>query len=226
MPVTRRNFLKGALALAGSGMGGALSVPALMTLLPPPVVRCNPDEAYDSLLYKRREPGAWYEPMAGKVVRKEDFKLNQAAMVTWAPKELEEALGACYIIITVAKVSATEEMAEWGVSDDSGDTMLMAYNSYKCTHHCCRVEWVEEGDSPLSGEDYEHQLVCPCHSNRYDPESIVEDSGEDGRTLIGAEWLEGAGGTALPLIPLAERGGALVGRTHNLEWLNYCGLGS
>ena len=32
MPVTRRNFLKGALALAGSGMGGALSVPALMTL--------------------------------------------------------------------------------------------------------------------------------------------------------------------------------------------------
>ena len=54
MPVTRLNFLKGALALAGSGMGGALSVPALMTLLPPPVVRCNSDEAYDTLLFKER----------------------------------------------------------------------------------------------------------------------------------------------------------------------------
>ena len=85
MPVTRRNFLKGALALAGSGMGGALSVPALMTLLPPPVVRCNSDEAYDTLLFKEREPGKWYEPLAGKVARKEDFALNQAAMVTWAP---------------------------------------------------------------------------------------------------------------------------------------------
>jgi len=216
--LTRRQFMKRAVAV-GAGLAG------LAYLKPPEPSMCDGEAVHDTLLYTA-QGDEWYADRDGSVARKEHFALHQAAQVYWAPKELEEALGACYIIITVAKVSATEEMAEWGVSDDSGDTMLMAYNSYKCTHLCCRVEWVEEGDSPLSGEDYEHQLVCPCHSNRYDPESIVEDSGEDGRTLIGAEWLEGAGGTALPLIPLAERGGALVGRTHKLEWLNYCGLGS
>ena len=108
MAITRRTFLKGALTLAGSSLGGALAVPALKTLLPPPITHCDPEAAYDTLLYKRREPGTWYEPLKGKVARKEDFKLNQSAMVTWAPKELEEELGSCEVVLTLVKLPAEE----------------------------------------------------------------------------------------------------------------------
>ena len=44
MDITRRGFLKGAIGLAGAGMTGALTVPALKSLLPPPVTRCNKDD--------------------------------------------------------------------------------------------------------------------------------------------------------------------------------------
>ena len=47
MDITRRDFLKGAIGLAGAGMTGALTVPALKTLLPPPVTRCNEDDAHE-----------------------------------------------------------------------------------------------------------------------------------------------------------------------------------
>ena len=39
MNITRRGFLQGAIGLAGAGMTGALTVPALKSLLPPPVTR-------------------------------------------------------------------------------------------------------------------------------------------------------------------------------------------
>ena len=38
MNITRRGFLQGAIGLAGAGMTTALAVPALKTLLPPPVL--------------------------------------------------------------------------------------------------------------------------------------------------------------------------------------------
>ena len=60
MDITRRGFLKGAIGLAGAGMTGALTVPALKSLLPPPITRCNKDEAHSTLTYKK-EDGKWYE---------------------------------------------------------------------------------------------------------------------------------------------------------------------
>ncbi|HJP43468.1 MAG: twin-arginine translocation signal domain-containing protein [Candidatus Poseidoniia archaeon] len=226
MPVTRRNFLKGALALAGSGMGGALSVPALMTLLPPPVVRCNSDEAYDTLLFKEREPGTWYEPLAGKVARKEDFALNQAAMVTWAPKELEEGLGTCEIVLTLIKLPAEEAMIEWGISDDGGNAVMMAYHTYKCPHLCCKPVFMEKEElSSLSGDTYVNMFLCPCHLSLFDPLSIVEATDELGRKVMVAELVEGPAPYGLPIVPIIERDGELVGRTDKLEWLKYCGQG-
>ena len=58
MNITRRGFLQGAIGLAGAGMAGALSVPALKTLLPPPITRCNSDDAHETLTYKKEE-GKW-----------------------------------------------------------------------------------------------------------------------------------------------------------------------
>lgn len=225
MPVTRRDFLKGALTLAGGGMTGALSVPALMTLLPPPVVRCDPEAAYDSLLYKRREPGTWYEPLGGEMVRKEDFALNQAAMVTWAPKELEEELGTCEIVLTLVKLPAEEAMAEWGIADDGGNSMMMAYHTYKCPHLCCKPVFEEQGVSSLSGAAYENMFLCPCHLSRFDPLTIIENTDELGRQVMVAELVEGPAPYGLPIVPLVERDGGLVGRTDKLEWLKYCGQG-
>ena len=164
-----------------------------MTLLPPPVVRCNSDEAYDTLLFKEREPGTWYEPLAGKVARKEDFALNQAAMVTWAPKELEQELGTCEIVLTLIKLPAEEAMIQWGISDDGGNAVMMAYHTYKCPHLCCKPVFMKEGLSSLSGGTYENMFLCPCHLSRFDPLSIVEATDELGRKVMVAELVEAYG---------------------------------
>ena len=55
MNITRRGFLQGAIGLAGAGMTAALTVPALKTLLPPPVTRCNKDDAHETLTFKAEE---------------------------------------------------------------------------------------------------------------------------------------------------------------------------
>ena len=92
MDITRRGFLKGAIGLAGAGMTGALTVPALKSLLPPPVTRCNEDDAHETLTYKG-ESGKWYESMDGDIAKKGDFKLWDVAIVDWGPKVLEEEKG-------------------------------------------------------------------------------------------------------------------------------------
>ena len=223
MAITRRSFLKGALALAGTGMSGALAVPGLKTLLPPPVVHCNPDEAHDTLTYKGEE-GSWYESLEGKVALKEDFQLNQSAMVMWAPKELEEELGSCKAVLTLVKVPAEDTMTEWGVPDDGGNTMMMAYHTYKCPHLCCKPVFKKEGTG-ISGDPFENMFLCPCHLSRFDPLSIIENIDEKGRPVMVAELVEGPAPYGLPIVPLDERSGELVGKTDKLEWLKYCGLG-
>ena len=224
MAVTRRTFLKGALALAGTGMSGALAVPALKSLLPPPVIRCNSDEAHDTLTYKG-ESGTWYESLEGKVARKEDFQLNQSAMIMWAPKELEEELGSCNVVLTLVKVPAEDAMAEWGIPDDGGNAMMMAYHTYKCPHLCCKPVFKNKGVSSLSGDAYENMFLCPFHLSRFDPLSIIENIDEKGRPVMVAELIEGPAPYGLPIVPLVERDGELVGTTDKLEWLKYCGLG-
>ncbi len=223
MAITRRSFLKGALALAGTGMSGALAVPGLKTLLPPPVINCNPDEAHDTLTYKREE-GTWYESLEGKVALKEDFQLNQSAMVMWAPKELEEELGSCKAVLTLVKVPTEDTMTEWGVSDDGGNAIMMAYHTYKCPHLCCKPVFEKEGTG-ISGDPFENMFLCPCHLSRFDPLSIIENIDEKGRPVMVAELVEGPAPYGLPIVPLDERNGELVGKTDKLEWLKYCGLG-
>ena len=66
MNITRRGFLQGAIGLAGAGMTGALTVPALKTLLPPPVTRCNKDDAHETLTFKA-ESGKWYENKGNEI---------------------------------------------------------------------------------------------------------------------------------------------------------------
>ena len=102
MEITRRGFLQGAIGLAGAGITTALTVPALKSLLPPPVTRCNKDDAHETLTYKS-ESGKWYENMGGNVAKKEDFKLWDVAIVDWGPKELEQELGDILVNIVETK---------------------------------------------------------------------------------------------------------------------------
>ena len=186
MDITRRGFLKGALGLAGAGMTGALTVPALKSLLPPPVTRCNEDDAHATLTYKS-ESGKWYESKGGETAKASDFKN----------------------IWDVAIV----------------DTTIMAYHTYKCPHLCCKPVFTAEGTSTISGNDYENMFLCPCHLSLFDPVSIIPNIDEMGREVMAAELLEGPAPYGLPVVPVAEEDGGLIGLTTNLDWLKYCGQG-
>ena len=224
MDITRRGFLKGAIGLAGAGMTGALTVPALKSLLPPPVTRCNEDDAHETLTYKG-ESGKWYESMDGDVAKKGDFKLWDVAIVDWGPKVLEEELGACEIQLALVKVPTENGMADLGVEDDGGNSTMMAYHTYKCPHLCCKPVFTSEGTSAISGGDYENMFLCPCHLSLFDPMSINEETDELGRKVMAAELLEGPAPYGLPVVPISEKDGGLIGLTTHLEWLKYCGQG-
>ena len=40
-----------------------------------------------------------------------------------------------------------------------------------------------------------------------------------------AQLVEGPAPWGLPMVPLIERDGVLVGRTENIDWLKFCGMG-
>ncbi|MCK5868772.1 MAG: hypothetical protein KAG07_05045, partial [Candidatus Thalassarchaeum sp.] len=134
-------------------------------------------------------------------------------------------LGSCEVVLTLVKLPAEEAMAEWGISDDGGNAVMMAYHTYKCPHLCCKPVFMKEGLSSLSGGTYENMFLCPCHLSRFDPLSIVEATDELGRKVMVAELVEGPAPYGLPIVPIIERDGELIGRTDKLEWLKYCGQG-
>jgi Rieske Fe-S protein len=225
MNVTRRGFLKGALGLAGAGMTGALTVPALKTLLPPPVTRCNEDDAHATLTYKS-ESGKWYESKGGETAKASDFKnVWDVAIVDWGPKELEAELGTCEIQLALTRVPTEDSMLNLGVPHPDGSTTIMAYHTYKCPHLCCKPVFTAEGTSTISGNDYENMFLCPCHLSLFDPVSIIPNIDEMGREVMAAELLEGPAPYGLPVVPVAEEDGGLIGLTTNLDWLKYCGQG-
>jgi Rieske Fe-S protein len=224
MNITRRGFLQGAIGLAGAGMTGALTVPALKTLLPPPITRCNSDDAHETLTYKKEE-GKWYEDKGGNIAQKEDFKLWDVAIVNWAPKELEEELGSCEIQLALAKVPSESGMEGLGISIDDGNAMMMAYHTYKRPHLCCKPVFTPQGKSTISGNNFENMFLCPCHLSMFDPLDIIKNVDEQGRDVMAAKLLEGPAPYGLPVVPIGEKDGGLIGLTTHLDWLKYCGQG-
>ena len=225
MDITRRGFLKGAIGLAGAGMTGALTVPALKSLLPPPVTRCNKDEAHATLTYKK-ESGKWYENKSGNTAKIEDFKnLWDVAIVNWAPKELEAELGSCEIQLALIKVPTENGMEGLGITTDGGNNTMMAYHTYKCPHLCCKPVFTPEGTSAISGDGYLNMFLCPCHLSMFDPVSVIKNKDEQGREVMAAELLEGPAPYGLPVVPISEENGGLIGLTTHLDWLKYCGQG-
>jgi len=246
--ITRRGFMKGSIGLAAAGLVGASSVPALKSLIPPPVTRCDPDAADDRLVYKTQE-GEWWDGLSGNFTKKEDLQINQSAIVWWRPKELEEELGVCEMTLNVVKIQtsaltviieekeqedAVQSISEWGVIDDGGESVVMAFNTYKCPHLCCKPVFVEEErTSPISGIPVQFNFQCPCHLSLFDPTTVIDDSrasddpnvGIESSPVMVAQLVEGPAPWGLPMVPLIERDGILVGRTENIDWLKYCGMG-
>ena len=225
MEITRRGFLQGAIGLAGAGMTGDLAVPALKSLLPPPITRCNKDDAHDTLTFKA-EAGKWYENKGDDVATVADFEnVWDVAIVNWGPENLEEELGTCEIQLALARVPAEPGMEGLGVSVGDGSSILMAYHTYKCPHLCCKPVYTEAGTSAISGKDYENMFLCPCHLSLFDPISIIQNIDEQGREVMAAELLEGPAPYGLPVVPVAEQNGELIGLTTEIDWLKYCGQG-
>jgi len=129
---------------------------------------------------------------------------------------------------------AVQSISEWGVIDDDGTSVVMAFNTYKCPHLCCKPVFVEEDrTSPISGIPVQFNFQCPCHLSLFDPTTVIDDSraaddpnvGIESSPVMVAQLVEGPAPWGLPMVPLIERDGVLVGRTENIDWLKYCGMG-
>ena len=157
-------------------------------------------------------------------MQKEDFNLWDVAIVDWAPKDLEQELGACEIQLALAKVPAEPSMNGLGVSVDDGNAYLMAYHTYKCPHLCCKPVFSAEGTSTIM-EMIMKTCFVPVPFISFDPLSVIKNVDEQGREVMAAELLEGPAPYGLPVVPIEERDGGLVGLMTQIDWLKYCGQG-
>jgi Rieske Fe-S protein len=104
----------------------------------------------------------------------------------------------------------------------------------RCVHLCCYPGWHVVTNPP---PDYGNYLVpppthavygkdpiyCICHGSQYDPLLLTIDRNpKNGAHYVGAQRVHGPAPRALPLIPVKEQGGNLVGGMADARWYVYC----
>lgn len=134
-----------------------------------------------------------------------------------------------------------EEMEEEGFSlyydnpdldaANGGTRIVVLFD--RCVHLCCYPGWHVVTDpppdrnyvatSPTYGQFGLDPIYCVCHGSQYDPMVLVADVNPKTRApYVGGLRVHGPATRALPVIPVREQAGALVGGMPNPAWYVYC----
>lgn len=103
----------------------------------------------------------------------------------------------------------------------------------RCVHLCCYPGWHVVVDpppdrsyaatSPTYTEFQLDPIYCVCHGSQYDPMVLVADvNTKNGARYVGGLRVHGPATRALPVIPVKDQGGALIGGMPNPAWYVYC----
>lgn len=116
-----------------------------------------------------------------------------------------------------------------------GTRLVVVYD--RCVHLCCYPGWHVVTDPP-PGRNYsdyvstppptyanygQDPIYCICHGSQYDPLLLtININPKNNSPYVGAERVHGPAGRALPLVPVKEQGGNLVGGMPDPRWYVYC----
>ncbi len=229
--ITRRTFLKGAVAAGTAGFLGVATYGTVKSLLSPEVkVR---GEVLDSFVYVKPEGAAlpiWFESIVGREARISHFQPGRGANVLWKAVIDEEGQIVPFTGFPGLLVQMEEEAVEFPEGYPRDDYIVQGlcavFNC--CTHACCRPGWQLIPRSAYKVDPGYDTIYCVCHDSQYNPARITRYKHTPPPEASGAEYLGiykepglGPADRGMPLIPLELEGDKLVGVVRNQDWYRY-----
>ncbi|MEE9164128.1 MAG: twin-arginine translocation signal domain-containing protein [Thermoplasmata archaeon] len=224
--ITRRGFVKGALAAGAASLVGVGGYAALQTLTPeaPP----TPQETFLYLNPEGAKEPVWVveQGLVGEEARLSHFREGTGAIVRWR-WHLDEgghvAGGLSSLLMRVAETEM-EFPPGYPIEEFVVDGLYAVFNC--CTHACCRATWQlipRTYYRPDLGFD---TIYCVCHDAQYHPTRVgvfthPSPPMGSGAHYIGVVDLSGPVDRGLPLIPIEIHDDLIVGKLREPDWYRY-----
>ncbi len=223
--ITRRGFVKGAIAAGAANVVAIGGYTALRTLTPGALP--TPQETFLYLNPEGARVPVWVveQGLVGEEARLSHFREGDGAIVWWRWHLGEggrvEGLPALLMRVEDEKL----EFPEGYPRDEFVVGGLYAVFNV-CPHAGCRPGWElvsreEQCDDP----GYE-TIFCPCHYSHFHPTriSVFTHPGPpegSGASYLGVAEVSGPSGRGMPLIPIEVQGDLLIGKLKDPSWYRY-----
>jgi Rieske Fe-S protein len=243
---TRRDWIKaGVIGGAAAGAGALAGVELIAPLLAPPAQPRG--TIREDLVYTLFPSPQWWDSLAGKQVRVDDFQEWQGATAVWRGLFRDEAYvgGTGFPVLVIRIVRADTYFhppdpraypVPPGYSlyyDDPAKNVRIVVLFDRCTHLCCYPGWHSVTGVPIPrnydsppptwtayGQD---PVWCVCHDAQYDPILLTDDVNPNtGVRFVGAKIVHGPGKFSLPVVPVRAIDGVLHGGMPDSRWYSYC----
>ncbi len=223
--ISRRGFVKGALAMGVVGAavaGGALALRSLVDNVPP--------DAQETFLYVGAfvTPKPWWvaRGLVGEEARFSHFKVGSGANVLWRwyLDDDRTVVGGVSALLMRVDEGKVEFPSGYAREEFVVEGLYAVFNC--CTHACCRPGWQLIPRSSYKNDLGLETLYCPCHDAQYHPTRIVLDTHPEppygsGAQYIGVARLAGPANRGMPLIPIEVREDVVLGKLREVDWYRY-----
>ncbi|MCJ2531796.1 MAG: twin-arginine translocation signal domain-containing protein [Candidatus Thermoplasmatota archaeon] len=222
--ITRRGFVKGAIAAGAASVVAVGGYTALQTLTGER--RPIPQETFLYLNPEGAEVPPWFveRGLIGKEARLSHFGVGDGANVLWIWHIDEGGNPAGGVSALLMHVDEQElEFPPGYVREEFVVEGLYAVFNC-CTHVCCRAGWRLIRRSMYRNELGFDTIYCVCHDAQFHPTRIVEathPSPPQGARYIGVAHIAGPGYGGMPLIPLEVRDDLILGKLREPDWYRY-----
>jgi Rieske Fe-S protein len=229
--MTRRSFLKGALAAGTAGFLGVAGFTTVQSLISPEVKVKG--QVLDTFIYINPEGARlpiWFEDLIGEEAKITHFKPGRGANVLWKAVIDEEGQIVPFTGFPGLLIQLNEEELEFpqGYSMDEFvvEGLYAIFNC--CTHACCRPGWQLIPRSAYKVDPGYDTVYCVCHDSQYNPRRIFKYRHPPPPDASGAEYIGiykepglGPADRGMPLIPIELDGNKIVGISRDQNWYRY-----
>ena len=224
--ISRRGFVKGALAMGVAGAavaGGAFTLRSLVGNILPDVQETF---LYVSA-YGAPDTPWWIERgLVGEEARFSHFKIGSGANVSWRwylDANRNVVAGASVLLMRVSPEKL--EFPEGYPRDEFVvDGLYAVFNV--CPHAGCSPSWKLVPRHKQCDDPGYETIFCPCHYSHFHSTrmSVFTHPGPpagSGATYLGVAEVSGPSGRGMPLIPIELQGDHLIGKLKEPDWYRY-----
>ena len=224
--ITRRGFVKAAIALGGASVVGVGGYAALQTL-----TQEQPPTLQETFLYVN-PVGAKFpvwvveQGLVGEEARLSHFREGDGAVVRWRWHLGEdgqvEGLPALLVRVEDEKL---EFPGGYPRDEFVVDGLYALFNH--CPHAGCRPAWKVHPVRFLKDRTGPKEpICCACHYAQFHPWEFAEyrhppPPESTGAAYVGVRLLGGPANRGMPLIPIEVQGDVLIGKLKDPSWYRY-----